>query len=269
MADTQALLNLATEFPGAFQDPDALLSQSSLPPQEFSPLAALLALQDEFPSAFQDPALASEMAELEVAIASPSDEEDPAAPTLAWPSNYQPALHQQRSTFTWGQLDVTLTYGESGLAQIWVTVGKSGTEVQSLCEAICRLANALLQQGMPAADIARQLRGIRGADSEGMGPNRILGLADFIGKALQEAPAAIATSPATSVVSTPEALTDPVLPVSSTDTPVAEPAHSHEWAGLDDSNHRMGVCPECGSELHAMNGCSGGACNVCGYSSCS
>jgi hypothetical protein len=156
-------------------------------------------------------------------------------------------------------------------------VGKSGTEVQSLCEAICRLTNLLLAHQVPIPEIVQQLRGIRGADSEGLGPHRILGLADTIGKILQEAPAALASSditPVQAVAATPAQ--EVIAPESTQHANNKQSAVKENSAvlspsllELSDNNHRMSLCPECGSELQAMNGCSGGACQVCGYSSCS
>jgi hypothetical protein len=128
------------------------------------------------------------------------------------------------------------------------------------------------------------LRGIRGADSEGLGPHRVLGLADLIGKVLQEAPATLAVgvaAPVAAVQAMAEvaivqepAKVEAVMPLgdSQNGNSVAKSGSellSPSLLDLSENNHRMGLCAECGSELQAMNGCSGGACLVCGFSSCS
>lgn len=286
MANTAELLTLIHEFPEAFTDPDigvqTARSNSTTPVSNGT--QKLLELMQDFPEPFADPeAPATPIAESQ-AISEPETSATSVQETsaiLTPPMGYNFALQRQFPTFTWGTITVSLTYSSAGLQSIWVTVGKSGTEIQSLCEGICRLANLLLAQKVSVPAIARELRGIRGADSEGLGPNRVLGLADLIGKALQEAPETfnvgenivirptervtppIAEPPVIKATSNGSHLSDP-LPVATVD-----PVLQNGWATVSDQNHRMGVCPECGSELQAANGCSGGACFVCGYSSCS
>ncbi|WP_299484562.1 ribonucleotide reductase [Acaryochloris sp. IP29b_bin.137] len=297
MAQTDDLLGLMDSFPEAFQQvlttEGEAGNSASLPhidPALDSQLQQLIA---EFPSAFMDPATVVG----EDSPSDPTDEdstltnseaEEAASPTvepktasnplpIAQPGAYSHALTRTISTFTWGQVEIHLTYGDSGLQSIWVTVGKSGTEVQSLCEAIARLINVLLTNQIPIPDIARQIRGIRGADSEGLGPNRFLGLADLIGKVLQEAPTTLT----------------PTQPSQEQAAPPKHNGHSGNgngngnghngngngsqtalmpaevWTTIADHDHAASICPECGAELHQVNGCSGGACVVCGYSSCS
>jgi hypothetical protein len=292
MANTETLLSFTTAFPEAFADPEA-----ARPTLETSPKQAvsnnpriqtLLTLASEFPEAFVDPDLpVAPVATASEAMAQPGQQvlAEASAVTLfseSLPVGYERSLNRTISTFTWGQIEAHLSYSAAGLAALWLVVGKSGTEIQSLCEAICRLTNLLLAHQVPVAEITRQLRGIRGADSEGLGPHRILGLADLIGKVLQEAPATISSSivaPA-SVVQT---ATAPVqVPVVAEAVSYSAPSNAGEievktgndllsqsLLNLSDNNHRMSLCPECGSELQAMNGCSGGACQVCGFSSCS
>ncbi|MGF1602860.1 MAG: hypothetical protein ACFCU8_12705 [Thermosynechococcaceae cyanobacterium] len=219
--------------------------------------------------------------------------------------DYDRALQRHIQTFTWGEVLVYFTYRNDRLRSMWVTVGKSGTEVQSLCEAIARLINLLLSKQVPIAEICHQIRGIRGADSEGLGPHRILGLADLIGKALQEAPetlttdltaphhnevepetedgeiassssSSLATANATALDAPIAASTEDLGPSLETHplataAPVPEAPTTDQastWA-IPEQNLVAMLCPECGAELQHMNGCSGGACPVCGFSSCS
>jgi hypothetical protein len=268
-----------------------------------------LALVQEFPQAFADPVDPSEAAQSSTssaaaAQAAPASEETSAA--LEQPSTlslraaadsiavstptgeYDHALQRRISTFTWGEVQIYLTYNQQSLCSIWVTVGKSGTEVQSLCEAISRLINLLLSQQVPIPDICRQIRGIRGADSEGLGPNRILGLADLVGKALQEAPERLSFVSTADTTVAHEADQSKSTRLGGTEIPVTytsdstlsegsiHPSPALEtdtiaaaWAIPDQENLTAMLCPECSAELHHMNGCSGGACPVCGYSSCS
>jgi hypothetical protein len=292
MANTETLLSFTTAFPEAFADPEAARPTLKTSPKQAvsnNPrIQALLTLASEFPEAFVDPDLpVAPVATASEATAQPEQQvlaEASAMPLFSesLPAGYELSLNRTVSTFTWGQIEAHLSYSAAGLASLWLVVGKSGTEIQSLCEAICRLTNLLLAHQVPVAEITRQLRGIRGADSEGLGPHRILGLADLIGKVLQEAPATIFSS----AVAPVSAMQIPTAPVQvsvmaetvshtvdvqdeTSQVKIRSELLSQSLLNLSDNNHRMSLCPECGSELQAMNGCSGGACQVCGFSSCS
>jgi hypothetical protein len=293
MASTQALLTLVNSFPEAFADPEgAQVSFSTTTPanqrQEAARIQALLDLATEFPEAFADPE--APVATSAVAKDSPNSELQPRAEAAtvltvgaSLPAGYEFSLNRTIPTFTWGNIEAHLSYSTAGLASLWLVAGKSGTEIQSLCEAICRLTNLLLTYQVPVAEIVRQLRGIRGADSEGLGPHRVLGLADLIGKVLQEAPATLKVGAAATVAvaqpMTAATVLEPtkveaVMPLSDSlngNSVVKSGSEllSPSLLDLSENNHRMGLCAECGSELQAMNGCSGGACLVCGFSSCS
>jgi hypothetical protein len=292
MANTETLLSFTTAFPEAFADPEAARPALKTSPKQAvsnNPrIQTLLTLASEFPEAFVDPDLpVTPVAVAFEATAQPEQQvlaEASAVPSFSesLPAGYELSLNRTVSTFTWGQIEAHLSYSAAGLASLWLVVGKSGTEIQSLCEAICRLTNLLLAHQVPIAEITRQLRGIRGADSEGLGPHRILGLADLIGKVLQESPATLsgsvvapglvvqtATAPVQVSVET-EAVSHTVNVQNETSqVKTGSELLSQSLLNLSDNNHRMSLCPECGSELQAMNGCSGGACQVCGFSSCS
>lgn len=332
MDSTEDLLDLVKEFPQAFAledgDQAGRMLQENLASQDDwcnqPKTQQLLELIDEFPDAFVDPCLAatptgSLEAEVEGTpvpepeLASNSTQVKVAEGTpdvSSLPAGYAYALRQRVQTLTWGQIDFALVYGVEGLAEIWIVVGKSGTEIQSLCEAIARLINLLLLNQVPVPKILRQIRGIRGADSEGLGSQRILGLADLIGKVLQEAPAhwdtpwvALDTSilsdpepgltnrgvisqnfreesfPSRNSLSPTQNLVDLQENDSGLETHALQPVpatnfpFSNNEASLDEvlSSTAVGaaLCPECGAELSQVNGCKGGACVVCGYSSCS
>lgn len=278
MAQTEDLIRLTAEFPDAFANPEAPrppVQASTAHPQEST--QQLLGLIQEFPQAFANPE-----APPEPQAAAPAEPEAtatpaalPQAPNLSVPAGYISALRRQVQTMGWGAIDFTLTYGEQGLRELWITAGKSGTEVQSLCEAIARLINLLLAHRVPIPAIVREIRGIRGADSEGLGPHRFLGLADLIGKVLQEAPPAWGPSEVRETVSVPEAAEPEPEPSAPETADINEVMTSNLIPGwtADDlglaGDHRASLCPDCGAELQQANGCKGGSCLVCGYSSCS
>ncbi len=278
MAHTEDLLDLVNKFPQAFADPEAsevLQSSASRANQDLDSSSdrtqQLLALVNEFPQAFADPEAASGQG-AKTSTHSEAEPDSQAVPSSSAPAGYTPALRRQVQTLSWGTVDFTLTYKDQGLAEIWVTVGKSGTEVQSLCEAIARLINLLLAGQVSISEIVRQIRGIRGADSEGLGPHRILGLADLIGKVLQEAPASLNSIPTgssqNSFQSQPKADPAHSTQILQAEEPAA-PEALQPVSDAPDSISASELCPDCGAELHHINGCKGGACVVCGYSSCS
>lgn len=298
MAQTDELLGLIDSFPNAFQQASSTEEEAGVtaPAPNIDPALdpQLQQLIAEFPSAFMDPEVTldgddsqaeptsedSSLAEAEAEEATTPKPQAAASNPLpiAQPGTYSHALTRTISTMTWGQVEMHLSYGDSGLQSVWATVGKSGTEVQSLCEAIARLINLLLANQIPIPNIAHQIRGIRGADSEGLGPNRILGLADLIGKVLQEAPTVLAP---TQAPGSPEEAVQAASNHNSHNgngngnghngkgTQATALLPAEVWTTIADHDHAASICPECGAELHQVNGCSGGACVVCGYSSCS
>jgi hypothetical protein len=293
MASTQALLTLVDSFPEAFFDPEGQQTIANTTQQnqrqEAARIQTLLDLATEFPEAFADPE--APVAAPAVVADAPAPEVRSAVEAAAAPAvgaslsaGYELSLNRTIPTFTWGNIEAHLSYSTAGLGSLWLVAGKSGTEIQSLCEAICRLTNLLLTYQVPVAEIVRQLRGIRGADSEGLGPHRVLGLADLIGKVLQEAPATLAVGAAAPVavaqaVAAAATVLEPATVEAVKPSSDSQNGNSVVKSGsellspslldLSENNHRMGLCAECGSELQAMNGCSGGACLVCGFSSCS
>jgi len=301
MSDSQDLLSLIHEFPQAFTDPETATQKPGICLKEqlqagttlTAKTQQLLHLVTEFPQAFADPesiqpALAaldqSSDSDSTSALSNPESQQAPQpTPTPELrdiPVGYAYALRRRVSTLTWGQVDFHLTYEAEGLAEIWITVGKSGTEVQSLSEAIARLINLLLAKQIPLPDIVREIRGIQGGDSEGLGPHRILGLADLIGKVLQEAPErSIASSQIGLEQQEPQPLErEKLVPQATTDSTTlgSSTPEASTWIHFTSSFEQLmtspvsaSLCPECGAELSQTNGCKGGACIVCGYSSCS
>ena len=295
MAHTVELLALIDEYPEAFVEPTEHKAQpASTPTDQSSESSALMSLIAEFPDAFAEPeelpksASNGHASNGQASDSRVSKDENSASSQDALglesfdvPAGYEMALHQTIASFGWGKIEAYLRYDDQALSSLWIVVGKSGTEVQSFCEAIARLTNKLLAVGTPISDIVRELRGIRGGDSEGLGPHRFLGLVDLFGKILQEAPSSLAVAPATATASTASVSpqTESIQMVSSseleavaTPQPATEPTPSsngHQWLELSDSSSMASICPECGAELQQVNGCSGGACVVCGYSSCS
>ncbi len=147
--------------------------------------------------------------------------------------------------------------------ELFITIGKAGSEVAAMAEALGRLVSTNFRFGnhLPAKERAReimnQLQGIGGSRSVGFGPNKIRSLPDAVAKALgmhfgfssspnKQAGAVMAAY--SSPPSGGEALSDP--------TPAP--------AGL---NKIGDICPSCGAAaLVYEEGCV--KCHACGHSEC-
>jgi len=134
--------------------------------------------------------------------------------------------------------------------EVFVTVGKSGSDIIADAEAIGRLISFALRTEavLPPRErlhkIARQLMGIGGSRSTGLGPKRIRSLADGVSRVifeyLGETPASARLSPA--------------------------PAEQSATAAPAAGTHRD-LCHVCGNATLALEeGCK--KCHSCGYSEC-
>ncbi|HEX6798514.1 MAG TPA: adenosylcobalamin-dependent ribonucleoside-diphosphate reductase [Ktedonobacterales bacterium] len=187
-----------------------------------------------------------------------------------------------------GNVNVTLNSDEDGLLEVFVNIGKAGSDVAALAEALGRLISLHLRLDSPisqnerAREVARQLGAIGGSTSIGFGPNRVRSLPDAVARALEahlngNAPA---TAPA------------PGLTADSGDAPQSAEAggHAPSASGGAPANGSAGgggqpnghgpnpgtlalytvtgnLCPQCGNNtLYMEEGCK--KCVSCGHSEC-
>ncbi|MCS6800466.1 MAG: hypothetical protein RMM58_07485 [Chloroflexota bacterium] len=91
-----------------------------------------------------------------------------------------------------GKVNVTLNSDEYGLYEVFINVGKAGSDIAALAEALGRLVSLNLRMASPlppnerAREMARQLRGIGGSRSVGVGPAQVRSLPDAVALALEE-----------------------------------------------------------------------------------
>ncbi len=136
--------------------------------------------------------------------------------------------------------------GDNQPFEVFITVGKAGSDTASVAEAFGRLISLILR--LPSTltprarleEICDQLAGIGGGRSTGFGPNRVRSLPDGIAQALAEH---LGSMPATPKAVSAEQLAFPL------NTPKAD------------------LCPECGqATLVNEEGCR--KCYSCGFSEC-
>lgn len=90
-----------------------------------------------------------------------------------------------------GKVNVTLNSDAEGLLEIFINVGKAGSDIAALAEAVGRLVSLILRLPSPlppnerAADIVHQLKGIGGSRAVGLGPEEIRSLPDAVARALE------------------------------------------------------------------------------------
>ena len=130
-----------------------------------------------------------------------------------------------------GPLYVTINEDNTGLFELFTTMGKAGGCAASQAEAIGRMVSLAWRSGIQARQVVKQLLGISCHCPSGFGDNRVLSCADAVAKAIQ----------------------------------------AHMIANGYDTNaetarQERGACPECGGIVEHEGGCS--VCHVCGYSEC-
>jgi len=146
--------------------------------------------------------------------------------------------------------------------EVFIMIGKAGSEVAALAEALGRLISTTLRFGnhLPARERAReimmQLKGISGGRSVGFGPNKVRSLPDAVARA-------IGLHFGFNLHSSNEVTSDTSSNVEaySADLVQAQVTNSSEVFKTGD------ICPSCGaSALVYEEGCA--KCHACGHSEC-
>ncbi len=150
-----------------------------------------------------------------------------------------------------GNLYVTVTRDEQGLAEVFSALGKAGGCAAGQLEAISRLISLSLRSGVEPASIVQQLKGIRCPQIVWEDGHAILSCADAIASVLEK-------EVATATVGAPRPIGAPL-----------SPATHHPSAPKNNSGPSgdLGQCPECSSLLAYQEGCL--ICHACGYTKCS
>lgn len=159
-----------------------------------------------------------------------------------------------------GSAFITINQTEEGDPfELFITIGKAGSEVAAMAEALGRLISTNFRFGnhLPARERAReimqQLQGIGGSRSVGFGPNKIRSLPDAVAKAIGMHFGFSSKSFSNGeVVASAEAKIDSVDPAA---------------ASALMENKIGDICPSCGAPaLVYEEGCA--KCHACGHSEC-
>ena len=150
-----------------------------------------------------------------------------------------------------GTAHITMNDDESGQPfEVFVEIGKGGSDIKAMAEAMGRLMSLLLRFTSPVTpiekvqEIINQIRGIGGARSYGFGKDKVLSLPDAVGKALEEHYGVQGHDNHIN---------------SNSESPVPEIEHPHGVAA--------DICPICGHAAFVrQEGCM--SCHACGHSEC-
>ncbi len=157
-----------------------------------------------------------------------------------------------------GKAYITVNDVEGKPFEVIVNVGKAGSDVFAMSEALGRVSTLFLRFGeLPDGNKARllikHLKGIGGSGAVGFGPNRVESIPDAVAKALElhmNDEEVVTRSKGT------EHEDIPIKPIYN--------SHLEDEEGLDS----LDLCPACGSAaLISAEGCK--TCANCGYSKCS
>ncbi|MCF6094181.1 adenosylcobalamin-dependent ribonucleoside-diphosphate reductase [Microaerobacter geothermalis] len=158
-----------------------------------------------------------------------------------------------------GKAYITINDVDGKPFEIMINVGKAGSDVFAMSEALGRVSTLFLRFGeLPDGNKARllikHLKGIGGSGAVGFGPNRVESIADAVAKALEMH--MDGENPNGSIAATTQSFIDSRLT-----------ENKRNVLEEDDEPDGLDLCPECGSaSLIAEEGCK--HCSSCGYSKC-
>ncbi len=164
-----------------------------------------------------------------------------------------------------GKINVTINSDEQGPFEVFVNVGKAGSDIAALSEALGRLISLNLQVLSPlspvdrAQEIAKQLRGIGGSRSVGFGVQQVRSLPDAVARALEIHMESLLTAQRESATTTPNEASAP--------SSVAQHLDGSQHLNLETTQLTGNLCPECGCNTMVYEeGCR--KCYSCGHSEC-
>jgi len=167
-----------------------------------------------------------------------------------------------------GKINVTINSDDHGPLEVFVNVGKAGSDIAALAEALGRLISLNLRVLSPlsqtdrAKEIAEQLRGIGGSRSVGFGMQQVRSLPDAVARALE-----------LHIETMEEAATHETTPKNGVNDKKengngnGKPSDSAEPLNFSQLSTTGNLCPKCGcNTMVHEEGCR--KCYNCGHSEC-
>ncbi|MBB6676886.1 adenosylcobalamin-dependent ribonucleoside-diphosphate reductase [Cohnella lubricantis] len=164
-----------------------------------------------------------------------------------------------------GMAYITVNDIDGTPGEIFLNVGKAGSDVFAMAEALGRVCSLFLRYGDHGNKVqllVKHLKGIGGSGAVGFGPNRVESIADAVAKALELHADLIAEDEVTATAEAPIAATSAAVGG-------ADDSHGHSHGAQGSFAYTSkDLCPSCGSaSLLNVEGCK--TCQNCGYSKCS
>ncbi|GAB2693435.1 adenosylcobalamin-dependent ribonucleoside-diphosphate reductase [Paenibacillus thermoaerophilus] len=158
---------------------------------------------------------------------------------------------------------ITINDSNGTPIELFLNVGKAGSDVFAMSEALGRVCSLFLRYGDHGNKVQlliKHLKGIGGSGATGFGPNRIESIGDAVAKALEMHLEALNAAPGHAEQAATAA---PAAPTGTAASAAEKPHHNHAAHATS-----LDLCPSCGSaSLVNMEGCK--TCSTCGYSRCS
>ncbi len=172
-----------------------------------------------------------------------------------------------------GKVNITVNSDEQGPFEVFVNVGRAGSDIAALAEALGRLISLNLRILSPLSQtdrakvIAEQLRGIGGSRSVGFGMQQVRSLPDAVARALEmhlESLEQQSAEKQQADLSHDAHENDAVNGASDITSPVTSPASPLSLSHLSVTGN---LCPQCGCNTMVYEeGCR--KCYSCGHSEC-
>lgn len=160
-----------------------------------------------------------------------------------------------------GTLYLTANFDpDNRIKEVFIELGKAGSEEKSYCEAMGRLISKYLQSGGDANEVISSLKGIRSNAVMWDHGLKLYSVPDAIGKALEMATGQANLNKKLEV--TPLSADPHVAPAKEEYSPI-----KHGNSVKPEKGAPMGMCPKCSERsLVNENGCI--TCHSCGYTKC-
>ncbi len=150
-----------------------------------------------------------------------------------------------------GNCYITINEDEYGIFEVFIYLGKSGSQTMAFTEAIGRLISLAVRSGVPVSEIVKQLKGIKSSTPVRQETGEIIySVPDAIAKAIEKY--------------LEKGVQLELIPTSPALKPIID---LHRKVRKSESSEKQfDICPECGGRLIYQEGCY--LCVDCGYSKC-
>jgi ribonucleoside-diphosphate reductase alpha chain len=172
-----------------------------------------------------------------------------------------------------GKINVTINSDEHGPLEVFVNVGKAGSDIAALAEALGRLISLNLRILSPLSqtdrvkEIADQLRSIGGSRSVGFGMQQVRSLPDAVARALEMHLESLEKQDTEKQIANPSLNANGKEEASGSDTPTNTLSATTNPLSLSHLSITGNLCPQCGCNTMVYEeGCR--KCYNCGHSEC-